>query len=206
MILLRVITLPGTAAPPDVSVHRGASVEVWWHDRDAIPEPTRAELLAHWHAIQEAAARAPVLPVRFGTAVASVDELRATVAAHEDAWFARLSELRGDVEVIVHLRLPPVESGTAVAGGADYLRRRVHEAHTREALRTDLRGLLDHLVSEQQPLPARGGERLALRLPAHAVGDVREAITRWADARSDIAGVSVTGPWPPFSFTEEVVA
>lgn len=207
MIVLRVITLPGAGAPPGVSVCRGASVEVWWAACDELPEPTRAELVAHWHAIQEAAARAPVLPVRFGTAVANADELRDIVAVHEAAWSARLRELRDDVEVIVHLRLPPAESSTAVASGADYLQRRIRETHTRDALGADLRALLDHLVSEQRPLPARsGGERLALRLPAHAVGDVREAITRWADARGDIESVSMTGPWPPFSFAGEVVA
>jgi hypothetical protein len=206
VILLRVITLPGTAAPPDVSVCRGESVEVWWAACDKLPEPTRTELVVHWRVIQEAAAHAPVLPVRFGTAVASLDELRGVVAAREEAWSARLSQLRGDVEVIVHLRLPPAASSTAVASGADYLQQRVREAHTKDALRADLCGLLDHLVNEQQPLPARGGERLALRLPADAVGGVREAITSWADARSDVDGVSITGPWPPFSFAGEVVA
>lgn len=207
MILLRVITLPGTAASRDVSVCRAESVEVWWVARDQLPEPTRTELLAHWRAIQEAAARAPVLPVRFGTAVASVDELRDTMAARQEAWSARLSQLRGEVEVIVHLGLPPAESSTAVVNGADYLQRRVREAHAREALLADLRGLLDRLVSEQRPLSAhRGGERLALRVPAHAVDDVRAAITGWADAHSDIEGISMTGPWPPFSFAGEVVA
>ena len=72
--------------------------------------------------------------------------------------------------------------------------------HSRQRTWDELIGLLGPTAREVRMLP--DGRRMAALVPREQADQVRQAVTDWAQERSDVE-VTVTGPWPPFSFCEE---
>jgi hypothetical protein len=204
--LLYAVTPPGTEVA-DLLAHRGEQVCVLHEQVDRTPERTVPQLLSFWRKLQQAARTSPVLPIRYATVLDDLDQLDSLVVEHQDAWARRLREIAGHSELIVHLSSPalhtpedPAESRTS---GAAFLQHRAARVRAREELR---RGLLDHLdgaVADHRPLPAPDEERLALFVPDSGIATVRQRIDDWSGTRDDVT-VNLSGPWPPFSFCEEV--
>jgi hypothetical protein len=138
-----------------------------------------------------------VLPMRYGTTCTDEEEARSLLAEREDEWGRRLDELRGMVELLVHLRQPddqPVPEGTS---GREYLHRLADRERTRQASIGAVRTRLASLVEGVRELDSHGRLRLACLLPADSVAAAQEALSDCPDV------LGVTGPWPPFTFTEE---
>ncbi len=156
-----------------------------------------------------------VVPVRFGTVLATRDEVVSLLEEGADRYRAMLARLRGRVELSLRARVEVAgEVGAAGAGGGDgaggaprggagpgaaYLR-----ARRPAPFPAPLQDLHDTLAarSAASTLRSAAGEMVAAYLAdAGDVGWFRSAVARAATAG---AGVStrLTGPWAPFTFTE----
>lgn len=189
------------AVETPLEAHRSRGLTVFAERRTQPPERSTRELLDFGRVLHQLWSYVPVLPMRFGTVVDDEDELDQLVAEREAEWTDRLSVVTGHSECIVHLPLPDRARGGKT--GTDYLRRRATEVKEHDAETAELRALLAAYASEITPLrPVRPQEsRLSVLVADEQVEDVRTAIEDWAAARS---GATVTGPWPPFSFCQEV--
>ena len=194
--------------------HRYGEVTVFVEPRTQAPERSTHEVFAYGRLLHPLWTRFPVLPVRFGTVVSDETELEQLVAEHESAWTERLTAVAGRSECIVHLPLPSGAADStdstdstdhAEQTGTDYLRRRAAEVRSHDHETAELKALLAPYASEITPLPqVRPSEaRLSVLVADEVVEEVLAAVERWATSR---AGATVTGPWPPFSFCQEVGA
>ncbi|WP_246456524.1 GvpL/GvpF family gas vesicle protein [Nocardioides mesophilus] len=212
MVLHAVV--PRDASPvAGLDLFPGTAVGVLYETRDQRPAPTTGEVLAFGHRIHLAAGAGPVLPVRFGTVAADADELGRLVRDSGPRWADRLQRVAGHRELIVHRPGTPESSATCgvsplaaagtAAAGADYLRARVSSARAAAAAWEELLAPVRDRVAEQRVLPGPPGPRLALLVRAHDVEPVRAALERPGSGAGGAA--QVTGPWPPYSFSEEVL-
>src|SRR3954454_9933596 len=132
MILLYAIIPAGQ--PPAPMWKPGAELRVVAHGTLAAVyeelESTRAasiqELTDYGAVLTDLMQRCPLLPVRFGTVLDSVEDLRELLSSRQDVWAERLSRIAGNVEVIVHV--PDSGAGPnrpETGSGRDYLLARV---------------------------------------------------------------------------------
>lgn len=214
MMLLYAVATAGagnTAEMVDLPLqaHRSRGLTVFVERREEPPERSTRELLGFGRVLHQLWSYVPVLPMRFGAVVSDTDELDQLVAERESEWTERITAVTGHSECIVHLPLPdPVPEGVPKGvndeqTGSDYLRRRAAELKQHDAETAELRTLLAPYASEITTLRSvRPQEaRLSVLLPDESVEDAQEAIRDWATSRRE---VMVTGPWPPFSFCQEV--
>jgi hypothetical protein len=186
-----------------------------------LARPAVEAVLAFERAVAALFARQTVVPLRFGTAVEGEDEARRLVGSQAEAHRATLARLDGLAEVALRGPLPPSVDASApppaarAPSGTAYLRRRraAHAAaHARdEAAREAVvrryvrphEAVRDHAwrVGERREDASEGAARqwtLAVLLPRDAVAAYRAAVHQHAEAAGD--DLSVTGPWPPYSF------
>lgn len=205
MTLLLYAVTPADAEPPaGYRALRGSRAAVVHAERDVAPAVDRDALLAFGRAIEAISRRGPALPVRFGTAVADLAELRPWVSEHEIAWEERLAAVAGCCELLLHVDLTtPVDPGRATAGlsGREFLMRRAEVVRARQTVREEIRDVLRPSLKEDRVLTGTGADRMAVLVPEARVPQLRDDLARWANDRSDLE-LAVTGPWPPFSFCE----
>ena len=205
MILVCAVTRPLRA--DDVP----AGLDVWTLGRVCLvhesverpPSRSREDLLAFARRIDDLSRRGPVLPMRFGTTVEDVSQLRDLATEREEEWAARLDYVDGRCELVVHLATPtqePVPAAREARTGTEYVDRLVRLRRRQEGLRARLLDRVGPWVCEVRELPGEG--RHALLVPQSDVAKVRETLADWA-ASSDDLDVAVTGPWPPYSFCEQ---
>jgi hypothetical protein len=176
---------------------------VYSRHRSLRPRPSRHEVLTHERVLEAVMERGPVLPLRFGTQLASEQELEAALRERRDELLRALERVRGRVEL--GLRVLAGRGERTRGSGRDYLLGRLAEQRRAETVARDLHAPLADLA-----LASRLGERLSP--PAILVGSylVEEgAVERFRSRGRDLAArhpdlsVVVTGPWPPYSFTGE---
>jgi hypothetical protein len=206
MLLYAVAATDSTGDTVDTPLlaHRSRGLTVFAEPRTQPPERSMRELLGFGRALHQLWSYVPVLPIRFGTVVSDSDELDQLVAERESEWTDRIAAVTGCSECIVHLPLPErvPERVKDEQTGSDYLRRRAKELKQHDAEAAELRALLAPYASEITKLSSiRPQEaRLSVLLPDEHVEAARAAIRDWGESRP---GVTVTGPWPPFSFCQE---
>ncbi|MER7609062.1 GvpL/GvpF family gas vesicle protein [Nocardioides sp. NPDC127503] len=206
MLLYAVAATDSTGDTVDtpLQAHRSRGLTVFVEPRTQPPERSMHELLGFGRALHQLWSNVPVLPMRFGTVVSDSDELDELVAERESEWTDRIAAVTGCSECIVHLPLPEdvPERVRDEQTGTDYLRRRAKELKQHDAEIAELRALLAPYASEITKLSSiRPQEaRLSVLLPDEHVEAARTAIRDWGENRP---GVTVTGPWPPFSFCQE---
>ena len=168
------------------------------------PEPPSQELSAiveHGRRIVALAERVPLLPIRYGTTVADSEELAELAGSRADEWSRRLAHLAGRWELVVHLDLHDVTSPTGPAeSGTAYLEARMARLRRHDRAVVDVRRVLEPWADESRLLLDR--RRLAVLVGRDDADAAREALATWAEQERDLT-VSVSGPWPPFSFCEE---
>jgi hypothetical protein len=204
-LLLHAITPAGVAPPEGFAAFLGRRVAVVYADREA-PSPDRAAVLEFGRTIQELADDGPLLPIRFGTTVADLERLAELVAEHEPAWSARLSAVSGCCELIVHVNResPAAPSSGQHISGREYLLQRTAAVRAADALQDQVGAALRPVAKEIRSLPGgKDHHRFALLVHRATATVARTDVQRWATAHPDLH-VAVTGPWPPFSFGEEV--
>jgi hypothetical protein len=187
-------------------------------------EPPRAEpdaLRRHDLTVRALADRlSAILPARFGQTTAGTAELEALLSDHRDRFVRGLDRVRGCVQVTTRLvadddseRVAADEpahgggDGTAIAGvengpGRRWLRRRLAERRS---------PALDALCRSLEPIARETRTRLG---PAAATASAYHLVERerarelidLAAAFQPPAGmrVTVSGPFPPYAFVEEL--
>jgi gas vesicle protein GvpL/GvpF len=167
---------------------------------------TEATLWAHEAVVEALMEGGAVLPARFGTVLESVDRLREELAARQEQFARGLDRVRGRVELGVRAVWPERAGATTAAeSGRAYLERKVAEQRAAE----------DAVASVHEPLRRLAVEATArveqtpclTVIAAYLVdrGDVerfRDEAERLAHALEGVT-LACTGPWPPYSFTDE---
>ncbi|MDQ6607769.1 MAG: GvpL/GvpF family gas vesicle protein [Actinomycetota bacterium] len=168
-------------------------------------EPT---LLAYGNVVDRLMRGGALLPARFGTTAATDEEIQAMLFERRAEFTESLDRVRGAVEFAVRADAAsaPAPGGTLAPGaqfpaapetaqddaeqpGTAYLRRRLaQEQHTRE-------------LSRRVATAAGEMIRASIHRPHQAVAYLVEQTHADEFARRTRAlGLTVTGPWPPYSF------
>jgi len=228
-----------TAEPTEISaadVRRVAHREVaaLVSDLDGAELAATRVLRTHWRVLDEAAATATVLPVRFGTVMAGegsvVDDF---LAPGYDALLAELAALAGKVQLTVKgffdeesLMRGVVEASPEIARMREHVRRLPEAATYYERIE-----LGQMVAGEVESARERDTERVLERLeplavaanlePAAAIdsavnaaflverGRVDEFGRAVSELRHELAGrvqLRYVGPLPPYSFTGEIAS
>jgi hypothetical protein len=139
------------------------------------PEPAPEALLDHDRVVHSLMQRGPVLPMRFGTVVADESEVRSLLLERRKQLRELIAHVRGRVEFGV--RGGPVTASS----GRGYM-----------AAKLDARQSL-------APLSELAADTRTRRRDTAYLVDSNLAATFQERARS--MKLSLTGPWPPYSFT-----
>lgn len=202
VLLLCAIVRPGTPSQGLERLDRDR-VSVLYEIRDGAPRPEQDEVLRFGDVVQRVARDGAVLPVRFGTVVEDLAALEALARDREVGWDHRLDVVSGHVEMVVHAREPqPVRTQEPPPSGRDYLLARAAAHRHDEEVRAGLLGAAGVVARETRVLRGREETRLACLVPAGAEEALGAAVQEWVDAGAG-RQVLVTGPWPPFSFTDD---
>lgn len=185
---------------------------------DDDPQDPRLADLARWHdsVVCNLSVEGPVLPMRLGTVVADEDRLAAALAGSDAAFAAALDRVRGCGEWSVHVdadATPPEPQDRAGSdSGAAYLlgrRDALRSADTGRTAATDaahrLHDALTGCAREAREVPAASEDVLAGRyLVEHArsASFVRALASYEHELVALGCHVHVSGPMPPYSFTD----
>lgn len=185
-------------------------------DRERIVELARQ----HDSVIRAVFGQSEVLPLRFCTVLSSREDARRLVESHREAAIARLRELAGSAEWGVRVVRAdpdsaadrPAEGTPARSAATDdsrtgtaYLRERMRartEADTQRRLADEAHSELSAYASEAA---RRDGRADTLVDVAYLIDKDREAtfleqVDRVAERLPDSIQLTVTGPWPPYTF------
>ncbi|KXK60677.1 hypothetical protein AWW66_17505 [Micromonospora rosaria] len=186
-----------------------------------------ADLTAYERLLDGTAEVAPVLPVRFGTAVTGEDAVVDLLAAHHDSFAAALAEFEDRLQYTVHGRFDEQEfvsdlltRDTRAAALADQVRGRP-EAQSREQ-RIRLGELISQAVEQRREAENRAlvdavgryAVADAPRRPSHeldavnvaflvATDDEKDfvgAVEDFAEQRRDLIRMRLVGPLAPYDF------
>lgn len=211
MLLLYAVVPTEAPAPSTLPLERfdAGPVGVLYEERDALPSAGQADLLSFGEAVQVLASTSPVLPVRFGTTLPDLAGLQELVDQRGAAWRRRLDAVDGCVELVVHARdsstgRPSVPDASDDVTGTEYLLSRAavlrHDTELVESVSAAVRPVAKELTV-LRGLRGEQEARIACLVAADAVPALRAALEQWTAASGD-RHAEVTGPWPPFSFTE----
>lgn len=188
------------------------------------PKPTMTNLRRYAIVIEKAAAQTPaILPARFGTAMADLNEVTFVLQSRQDALRRRLRAVRGRSQMTIRvvLRGSGSDSGgasyasqTRVTGrsrvrlenaptqGTQYLQQRaITAARAREIPGfAPIRAAVKRWVKEERIEKRAGVATVNHLIPRSSVGTYRSAVERAAE-RAGLR-VVVTGPFPPYAFAE----
>ena len=196
---------------------------LWATRWDGEPTLSRADAFAHHDLVAVLCDAGPCLPVRFGTWLADAESARRSLEAQQDRFAAAVDRLADCREVAITL-LWTLERGSAGAGeagpgrtkdepGRQYLERRRETHAATDERRKVADALAARLVAElavdqadvrHESCPSTE-VALSMSLLA-AKGEAGVLKARATAAAGAIEGVRavVSGPWPPYSFTEEL--
>jgi hypothetical protein len=194
------VDAPATLARLDLG-----SVGVLYEERDRPPSAEEADLLSFGGVVQVLASTSPVLPVRFGTTLPDLAGLELLMEERGPGWRQRLDAVEGHVEMVVHARdtgrPAPTAPSSGEVTGTQYLLSRAAVARHDAELVDSLTDTIRTVVTETRVLRGHDESRVACLVAADRVVALRAALQQWA-AAVEGRSVEVTGPWPPFSFTE----
>jgi Gas vesicle synthesis protein GvpL/GvpF len=226
------VEAPGVG-PPDVGVRRIVHGELaaLVSDVEAGPLVAARGLRAHWRVLEEAASKATVLPVRFGTVMendgAVIDQF---LAPRHDRLVAQLTELSGKVQLSVkafyeedRLMRGVVESSPAVARLRERVRGLPKAAtyYDRIQLGELVAGEVEQARERDSALVFKQLEPLSVAARREPTGtpdaavnaaflversrvdEFSQAVARLADEVEGRMRLRYVGPLPPYSFTEE---
>ena len=182
------------------------------------PKPTMTNLRRYAIVIEKAAAQTPaILPVRFGTGMADLDEVTFVLQSRQDALRRRLRAVRGRSQMTIRVVLGTSESDpgdnpspgpdTDVSGdgstqGTHYLQQRaITAARAREIPGfASIRATVKRWVKDERVEKRAGVATVNHLIPRSSVSAYRSAVERSAE-RAGLR-VLVTGPFPPYAFAE----
>jgi hypothetical protein len=187
------------------------------------PKPTITNLRRYAIVIEKAAAQTPaILPVRFGTGMADLDEVTFVLQSRQDTLRRRLRAVRGRSQMTIRVVLgkgsdsseASFASQTRVtersrvrlengpAQGTQYLQQRaISAARAREIPGfAPIRAAVKRWVKDERVEKRAGVATVNHLIPRSSVSAYRSAVERSAE-RAGLR-VLVTGPFPPYAFAE----
>ena len=179
--------------------------------RRAQPRISEASLRGQHDVVVKLARRCEaILPVRFGAWV-DEGELERLVKAREELLGAALATVRNREQMTVRLFTDnerPIARATAGASGTAYLKaRRAAATPKLTRLASSIRRAVATLAAQERLDAGRGRMLLAMHhLVERGVSGDYEARVAGVVSRSRASDtVVVSGPWPPFAFTPELL-
>jgi hypothetical protein len=165
-------------------------------------EPEEENVLAHARVVDAlASANDAVLPVRFGRGFRDVEDLEAAAARLEHDIEERLEDVRGCVEIGLHV-VAPSQQSQGEASGRDYMVRRLQDLSRADALAAEIHApLAEHAraANRTRSVGATALLRAAYLVPRDDVDNFKARVER-AQRRHPELSLACTGPWPPYSF------
>ncbi len=158
-------------------------------DHDTAPPPEVENLWAYEETVERLMESGPLLPARFGTTAAQDAELEAMLRERHEELLRTLEHVGSAVELAI--RPAPTEAVESPQSGTEYMRGRL--AQERQA---------EELERATAPL-VRAQTRLANSARAYLVE--RRHVSEFV-AEASALGLTITGPWPPYSFVAEEAA
>lgn len=195
----------------------------WVSDMGAatvVPSPERAR--EHDRVVRAALESQTPLPARFGQVLAGEDALRAALSERRDVLEAALEKVEGAVEMTVRMLVPvpksePLEKAEVGRQGAEsgrgYLERIAalqreerNVLATAGIIRDRVNSAVGDLVRAQSFAGAVAGSSLATLshlVPRERIDAYRRALQRLREEDPALT-IMVSGPWAPYSFTEDI--
>ena len=171
------------------------------------PAPDRESLLRHDRIVFSLMDSGAVLPMRFGSVVREEDEIRALLAERHDELRRRLEHVRGRVEFGVRAtwRSTPPAPGAAPGGHAFMLAKLQARSAARWQL-DELAAPLAELAADSRSslCPSDDTAFTAAYLVERAHTGRFEQRVRRAARMADEVTLTLSGPWPPYSFSGSV--
>ena len=166
-------------------------------------EPEEENVLAHARVVDALTSETDaVLPVRFGRGFRDVDDLEAAAARLEHDIEQRLEEVRGCVEIGLHVVAPPQQSEPEASGRA-YMERRLGDLSRAEELAAEIHvPLAEHARDANRTLSVGASAllRAAYLVPRDDVDNFKARVERSQRMHPELS-FACTGPWPPYSFS-----
>jgi hypothetical protein len=181
-------------------------------DHDQSPPADEATLWAYGNVVDQLMAAGALLPARFGTTAPADRDIRAMLAERRAELSDGLDRVRGAVEFAVHAPAetsvpaprakPPTTAAPNHAAqddratqddapGTAYLRRRLAQVQRAHELARQVNAVAGELIRDCSQRPRQALACLVDRGHAEAFTQATRAV-----------GLTVTGPWPPYSFVE----
>ena len=147
----------------------------------------------------------PLLPVRFGTRMAS-DRLHDTILRSADVLVTALDNVRGRRQMTLRLIGAPRASVISAdqASGAAYLQQR-RAVYSIPGELDPVRDAVSRFIAEERVAPGRGGVRITLfhLIERARIVEYEQAVER-SSKGMPAGSVTLSGPWPPFAFAPEL--
>lgn len=181
-------------------------------DTAIAPEPS--QIWRHQEVVAALMEGRPVLPLRFGTMVEDAAACLRLLTRHHDVLSAQLDRVRHCVEFALRVTgmpemadtaLGPVSGSAGLGPGATHLRTLSRQKRGWPASTVEFPhdGLTAHAV--ERLLWARSPSQLDLRasflVRRHSTSLFLGNVSSLQRLRPDL-GITVTGPWPPYSFSD----
>ena len=168
------------------------------------PAPDRDSLLQHDRVVFSLMEGGAVLPMRFGSVVGEEGELRELLAQRRDELSRRLEHVRGRVEFGVRATWPsPRGGGEDAPSGHAFMLAKLRARSTARWQLDELTAPLAELATDTKvslcPNDATAFAVAYLVDRPHADRFERQA-RRSAEAAEEVA-LTLSGPWPPYSFS-----
>lgn len=196
----------------------GGDLGIWATEWSADATLTRDDAFAHHDLVAVLCDGAPCLPVRFGTWLADERAAQRSIEAAHDRFTAALDRVGDRQEVAVTLlwrdagAVPGRGHGVPASGAAFLERRRTAHALSDER-RQEAESLAERLgwqlaadqadVRHETCPSDEVALSMSLLAPRGEAGALKARATAAVATLSGVRGV-VSGPWPPYSFTEEL--
>jgi gas vesicle protein GvpL/GvpF len=174
----------------------------------------RPDALEHHRVVERICAAQPCLPVRFGTAFATLAEARASLDKRAPALRAALARVAGKSELALTLlwREPsasPVAIESVEGPGRKYMEARRAEFAAREGRQARAKDLVERVITElaierqlvwhETCTSENVALSLAVLVPTEVAGRRKAELEQIAAGFADVVPV-VNGPWPPYTF------
>jgi hypothetical protein len=184
--------------------HEGLAA-VYSRHRSVRPRPTPELVLTHERVIEAIMARGGVLPLRFGAVLDRVQALSDVLAERRTELMSALSYVRGRVEL--GLRVTPrhrTSTDPRAQSGREYLMARINEHQQAELAAREIHAPLRALAAAsvvREHVVSPAVLAAAYLVEAGGVQAFRHHGAAIAERYQDMH-ISVTGPWPPYSFVD----
>ena len=182
--------------------HEGLALVVSQHEYP-LPEPTAKMLWRYEEVVERLMGSQPILPARFGSVLADEEEAVTALRARHDELRRALTRVRGALEMGVRATWTQPPTRPRAGTGSEYLLSQL-----------DVRRRAKRCADSMDPLLALARDSRVKVLPRPSVPFIaaylvdRDQIEEFTElatrlgAEWDDGEVVVTGPWPPYSFTQ----